>query len=54
MSRLIDEIVTHLAPVLLGQGLRLFDSPGAPPVRLLKTRCDDPGQITDLAFEVVR
>jgi hypothetical protein len=51
---LIDEIVVHLVPVLLGEGLRLFDSPGAPPVRLVKTRCDDPGQITDLTFEIVR
>jgi RibD C-terminal domain len=51
---LIDEIVVHVVPVLLGEGLRLFDSPGAPPVRLVKTRCDDPGQITDLTFEVVR
>jgi dihydrofolate reductase len=51
---LIDEIVVHVAPVLLGDGLRLFESPGAPPVRLLKTRCGDPGQITDLTFEVVR
>lgn len=28
---LIDEIDLHIAPVLLGDGIRLFDNPGAPP-----------------------
>lgn len=31
---LIDEIDLHLAPVLLGDGIRLFDNPGGAPVRL--------------------
>jgi dihydrofolate reductase len=31
---LIDEIDLHLAPVLLGDGIRLYDAPGGPPVRL--------------------
>lgn len=49
---LVDEIVVHLVPVLLGSGVRLFD--GGAPVGLRKLRCDDSGQITDLRFEVVR
>ncbi|MGW1006329.1 dihydrofolate reductase family protein [Streptomyces sp. NPDC002520] len=32
--RLIDEIDLHIAPVLLGDGVRLFDNPGGLPVRL--------------------
>ena len=28
---LIDEIDLHIAPVLLGDGIRLFDNPGARP-----------------------
>lgn len=51
-SDLLDEIVVHLVPVLLGGGVRLFEA--ASPVRLRKMRCDDSGQITDLRFEVVR
>ncbi|HEY3504086.1 MAG TPA: dihydrofolate reductase family protein [Actinocatenispora sp.] len=31
---LIDEIDLHIAPVLLGQGIRLYDNPGSTPVRL--------------------
>ncbi|MDT0486836.1 dihydrofolate reductase family protein [Streptomyces doebereineriae] len=31
---LIDEIDLHIAPVLLGDGIRLFDNPGGAPLRL--------------------
>ena len=30
----VDEIDLHIAPVLLGDGIRLFDNPGGAPVRL--------------------
>ncbi|MFF7173436.1 dihydrofolate reductase family protein [Streptomyces pseudovenezuelae] len=36
---LIDEIDLHIVPVLLGDGIRLFDHPGGAPVRL--ERLDD-------------
>jgi dihydrofolate reductase len=48
---MLDDIVVHLAPILLGAGVRLFDSPG-PAIRLRKTHTEDMGQIVDLAFEV--
>ena len=35
---LIDEIDLHIAPVLLGDGIRLFDNPGGAPVRLQLSR----------------
>lgn len=31
---LIDEIDLHIVPILLGDGVRLFDNPGGAPVRL--------------------
>ena len=31
---LIDEIDLHIAPILLGQGIRLYDNPGGAPIRL--------------------
>ena len=49
---LVDEIFVHLVPVLLGDGIPLFNVTGTPPVKLRKTRCDSAGQITDLTFEV--
>jgi dihydrofolate reductase len=38
---LIDEIDLHIAPVLLGDGIRLFDNPGGAPVRLELLHGDD-------------
>jgi dihydrofolate reductase len=38
---LIDEIDLHIAPVLLGGGIRLFDNPGGSPVRLELQNGDD-------------
>jgi dihydrofolate reductase len=40
---LLDEILVHIAPVLLGDGVRLFSRGGEPPVRLEKTRGTSPG-----------
>ena len=50
---LLDEIIVHLVPVLLGDGVRLFDSPRTAPIELKKIHSDDPGQITDLSYAVV-
>jgi dihydrofolate reductase len=37
---LVDEIDVHLAPVLLGDGIRLYDSPGGAPVHLERVGTD--------------
>lgn len=31
---LLDEIIVHIAPVLVGEGVRLFQSAGGAPIRL--------------------
>ena len=38
---LIDEIDLHILPVLLGEGIRLYDNPGGAPVRLRAGDGDD-------------
>jgi dihydrofolate reductase len=38
---LIDEIDLHIAPILLGDGIRLYDSPGSDPIRLDRVSGDD-------------
>jgi dihydrofolate reductase len=51
---LLDEIVIHLVPVLLGNGVRLIDTPDLSPVALERTLVATSGQITDLRFAVRR
>lgn len=39
---LIDEIDLHIAPVLLGDGIRLYENPGSAPIRLHRLDGDNP------------
>jgi dihydrofolate reductase len=49
---LLDEIVVHLTPVILGDGVRLFDAPGGHLIRLEPTHVRQTGPLTDLRFRV--
>ena len=51
-AELIDEVQLHLVPVLLGEGLRLFDH-GAP-LELERTRVLESPGVTHLRFRVVK
>jgi riboflavin biosynthesis pyrimidine reductase len=51
---LVDEIAVHLAPVLLGDGVRFFKGTGQGPIGLEKISVAEPGQGTDLHFRVKR
>jgi len=54
---LIDEFSVHLAPVMLGDGIRLFDSPGIEPVRWERIHDGDPAQtaeVVDLRYRPAR
>jgi dihydrofolate reductase len=51
---LLDEIVIHRAPVLLGDGVRLFGASGSKPVALRRTTSAASGPITDLRFSIVK
>ena len=50
---LIDEIDLHIAPVLLGDGIRLFDNPGGAPVRLELLNGDDHSAALNVRFRPV-
>jgi dihydrofolate reductase len=50
---LVDEIQIHLIPILLGQGIRLFDQIGTEHIELKKTRVIEGSGVTDLRFRVV-
>jgi dihydrofolate reductase len=52
---LIDEIVIHIGPVLLGSGVRLHGQPGATPIELERIDLGGTeGQQTDLRYRVVK
>jgi len=50
---LLDEILVGVSPVLLGDGVRLFDRHGAAPVRLEAGRVAQQGALTNLSFRVL-
>lgn len=51
---LVDEIAVHVAPVLLGNVVRFYDSPGRGRVDLERISVAQSGQLTDLRFRVVK
>jgi len=51
---LVDEVLVHVAPVLLGDGIRFFDHRGAAPVDLEQITATQSGQVMNLRYRVVR
>lgn len=51
---LLDEIIVHVSPVLVGDGVRLFDRPGGAPVRLEAISSGVEGETTVLRYAVPR
>jgi dihydrofolate reductase len=49
---LLDEIIVHVAPVLVGDGVRLFDRAGGEPVKLEPISSIDEGGMTVLRYSV--
>ena len=52
-SGLIGEILVHVAPVLLGDGVRFFSRQHSAPVDLETVEVWQAGQITNLRFRVL-
>lgn len=51
---LVDEMQIHIAPLLLGGGIRLLDHLGTEQIELEKTRVIDSPGVTHLRFRVVK
>jgi dihydrofolate reductase len=51
---LVDEIEIDLAPVLLGEGVRLFDHLGPNPIELVYTSVNPASNVIHLLFRVVK
>jgi dihydrofolate reductase len=50
----LDEILIHSAPVLLGDGVRMFDRPGGANVMLERISLTQPPHVTNLWLRVVK
>jgi dihydrofolate reductase len=50
---LIDEIDLHIVPILLGDGIRLFDSPAGKPVRLHYVGVSGPSSAINVRYRPV-
>jgi len=50
---LVDELYLHVAPIVLGAGLRLFENLGDEAIRLRKISVVDAEDVTHLRFEVL-
>lgn len=50
---LVDEIALHIAPVLLGDGVRFYDNPGKAPVHLHRLDTDDPCSEVNVRYRPV-
>jgi len=53
-EELLDEIIIHVAPVLVGDGVRLFERAGGKPVKLEPISSVDEGSMTVLHYSVGR
>ena len=51
---LLDELQIHLGPVLLGDGVRLFNHIGKVHIELENTRGVDSPRVTHLGYRVVK
>jgi dihydrofolate reductase len=49
---LLDEVLVHVAPILLGDGVRLFDHPGGTRVRLEPVELSSTGPIGNFWYRV--
>jgi dihydrofolate reductase len=51
---LVDEIMIHLAPVLIGNGIRLFDNLQIGDTELERTELVATGELTSLRFRIIK
>jgi dihydrofolate reductase len=51
---LLDEIIVHVAPVLVGDGVRLYENVGRAPIRLEAISSREEGETTVLRYAVRR
>lgn len=53
-ARLVDELHLHFAPIVLGEGIRLFDQLNAVPVKLEVDKVVDTPDVTHVNYRVLK
>ena len=53
-ASLVDEILIHLVPILLGDGIRLYGGPSIGQIKLERPHVGQSGQLTNLRFRVIK
>ncbi|MEC5425283.1 dihydrofolate reductase family protein [Virgibacillus sp. C22-A2] len=53
-ANLVDEILIHLVPVLLGRGIRLFDHIGTEKIQLEKIKVTEVSDVTHLRYRILK
>jgi dihydrofolate reductase len=54
VAGLVDEIMIHIVPILLGDGIRMYGDTCSSQVHLERTQVASAGQVTDLRFRVIK
>ncbi len=49
---LVDELYVHLAPVMLGDGVRVFECSGGEPLRWARIHDGDPARVLDIRYRL--
>jgi dihydrofolate reductase len=52
-AEVLDEVLVHIAPVLLGDGVRLHEHPGGTNIKLERISLTESPEVTNLWFRVV-
>ncbi|WP_306419834.1 dihydrofolate reductase family protein [Bacillus sp. J14TS2] len=52
-ARLLDEMHLHIAPILLGKGIRLFDKIGTESIKLESNKIIDGSDVTHLKYKLL-
>jgi dihydrofolate reductase len=51
---LLDELQIHIAPIILGKGIRLFENMDTDLIKLEKTKVIDSPRVTHIRYQVIR
>jgi dihydrofolate reductase len=52
--RLVDQLQLHISPVLLGDGMQLFDTAGHEPIEFVRSRVVETAEVMHVRLDAIR